>query len=450
MKCIACGAEIEFNVEKQKLCCEYCRSEFDPKEYEKLSKEAKKQTIETNLYTCTNCGAELMTYDDTAITFCCYCKSSMVLHDKVYQENTPKYVVPFKVTKEECIKLYKKKIDKMLFAPKYMKDNVEIQQFRGIYMPFAVYNLTRHGDQSNKGSKYWKRVGDYDYYKDYEIKSNIDFDVDGLTYDVSSNFSDTFSQSIVPYNLKEAEPFDVKYMSGFYADAKDVKEDTYEKDAKQAIKRLATKKMKTIKEHTKYGCSNPKIDAYVKEVNIAYLPVYFLSIKNKKNDTLNYAVINGQTGKVSIELPIDFKKYILASLMCSIVTFIIVNSMFSMSPTTLLLASIGASLISIIISLVLARDLRKHESFENDAGYKQIHKINTKKEKTKVGLLIACIVLCILVLLFNPIYDSIYYFVSSISLLVVLFRFKKIVDKFNELTSRKLSQLQKRGGDKNE
>lgn len=45
MKCIACGAEIEFSPKNKKLKCSYCGSEFDAKEYREQMTTAKKKQM---------------------------------------------------------------------------------------------------------------------------------------------------------------------------------------------------------------------------------------------------------------------------------------------------------------------------------------------------------------------------------------------------------------------
>ena len=65
-----------------------------------------------------------MTFDDTAVTFCSYCGSQAMLESRMMKQNKPDYIIPFKVTKEQCITNYKKKLAKALFAPSYMKNDI--------------------------------------------------------------------------------------------------------------------------------------------------------------------------------------------------------------------------------------------------------------------------------------------------------------------------------------
>ena len=161
IKCPNCTGELKFNVKDKVVKCEYCGSTFDPKELnakvkmageEKKKKEEKakeKETIEGNSFTCSQCGAVLMTFDETAITFCSYCGSQAMIESKMMKQNKPDFIIPFKKTKEECIENYKKKVSKALFAPKSMKSDTIVEKFRGIYMPYGIHklNITKMADQ---------------------------------------------------------------------------------------------------------------------------------------------------------------------------------------------------------------------------------------------------------------------------------------------------------------
>jgi len=130
IKCPNCTAELNYDVKQSKVTCEYCGSTFDPKtakiEVKKAEeKEIKKEEIKTKTetkeeekkqekdvvgtyegksYSCSQCGATLLTFDETAITFCSYCGSQAMIEEKMIKRNNPKYIIPFKKTKEECIK----------------------------------------------------------------------------------------------------------------------------------------------------------------------------------------------------------------------------------------------------------------------------------------------------------------------------------------------------------
>lgn len=476
MKCIACGAEIEFSPKDKKLKCSYCGSEFDAKEYRKQMTAAKKidefasttgEKIETKAYSCKQCGAKLLTFDDTAITFCSYCGSSNVIEDEIYKGEAPEYVIPFKITKEQCEQIYKKEIKKHIFAPKEMLDDVVIKKFRGIYMPYGVYKATHSGETVNNGEKYSHHSCDYDYYDQYRIVANIEAECEGMSYDLSSNFYDKFSQAIAPFNFKEAEKFNINYLSGYYADSRDVKKDIYEIDALSTISQYTTQELLKIKAFRNYGCKKPSINYNIEDKKIAYYPVYFLAIRNKKNDAVNYAVINGQTGKIAVELPVDMKKYLIFTLILSIPIFLVLVSIFTITPMILLIITALLALINIFIISSQRSKIKGRETHSDDKGYKEVQKNNkpSKKEEMKdekvkvkekkkipIGTICSVIsfVLPILIIIKNPISDIYYYVTGIVSLCLLIVSFKKIIMQHNEITSRKLSQIGIRGGDESE
>ena len=474
MKCIACGAEITFSPSDRVLKCSYCGSQFEASDYlqkiraAKETQEIKEEVIGpqivTKSYICTQCGAKLLTFDDTAITFCSYCDSSNIIESELYKGEAPEYVIPFKITREECEKIYKKEIRKHILAPREMMDDVVIKKFRGIYMPYGVYKAVHSGEATNFGEKYSHRMGNYVYYNQYNIRSTVEAEYEGMAYDLSSSFYDKFAQAIGPFDFREAETFNINYLSGFYADSRDVKKDVYEMDAKQIIGPDTQKELLKHKVFRKYGCAYPTLKYDIQDKKIAYYPVYFLAVRNKKNDAVNYAVINGQTGKIALELPIDFKKYLVFTLLISIPIFILLNLFLSLTPKTMLVVSIIFSIINIYFALKQSDRLQRHVVHEGDKGFNSVLKEKETngrviregeddymRNKFKILILnIISTIICVATFIINPISDLYFYFAAIVSLVMILLSFKDIIGQFNMLTSRRLSPIGIRGGDESE
>lgn len=463
IKCPGCGGEVKFNAITQKVKCDYCGTEYEPSEVKEkvdVSGEQKKSSdekYEGKAYTCSQCGATLMTFDDTAITFCSYCGSQAMLEDKMMEQNNPDFVIPFKKTKEQCIEAYKNKVSKFLFAPDYMKSDITVEKFRGIYMPYAIYNLTKKGNVSNTGSTYARRRGDYVYYNDYNITSDIDALYEGVSCDLVSKFYDNYSTAI-PFNYKEAVEFNPAYLTGYYADSLDVDANVYDDDVKQLIQPDITKRLKQNKQFSKYGCSSPKIDYLDSSKKIGMFPTYFLAIRDKKNESIHYGVVNGQTGEVAADLPISFGKYILASIVLSIIIFLIINSFLILTPTKVGFFSIVVAIISTIFSKSQLKKLNSKASHEDDKGYINAHeekKTSDKKEKAVKGFKylykeILAIIIPMLPIILNAVNDYYYYIASIISLILIVLSFYDLVKEHNLLVSNKLPQLEKRGGEEDE
>ncbi|MBQ3306587.1 MAG: hypothetical protein IJG68_00180 [Bacilli bacterium] len=460
IKCPNCTGELDFNVKDKEIKCSYCGSTFKPSELKaKVKMSGEKKTVEEKngqffegkSYTCSQCGAVLMTFDETAITFCSYCGSQAMIESKMMKQNNPDFIIPFQVDKEKCIENYKKKISRSLFVPAYMKKDTVVEKFRGIFIPYCIYTLEYHGNTSNNGSKFTHSSGNYDYYDDYAIKVYVDAKYEGVSYDLISKYYDKFSYAI-PYNTKEKLDFNPNYLVGFYADTRDVPEAAYDSEAREVSRGDANKKLRKVREYSKYGCHSPVVGLDVTERKIGMFPVYFLAIRDKANKNVSYAVVNGQTGEVAADIPIDFKKYIIFSLILSIAVFLGIDYMFVLTPNGVCILTILFAIISLIFNIIQINKISDRATHASDIGYTVANKINKrKKEKINSGPYIwkpiISMIIPLFVLFAGIIDDEILYGAALIGLAFVVLSFKDLVKEHNILVSNKLPQLEKRGGD---
>jgi hypothetical protein len=61
-------------------------------------------------------------------------------------------------------------------------------------MPYEIYDIESHDNFEATGEKYSHRAGDYIIYNVYKITGKLDANYDGLSYDLSSSYSDDVSQ----------------------------------------------------------------------------------------------------------------------------------------------------------------------------------------------------------------------------------------------------------------
>ena len=392
-KCPHCGAEVQYSPKDHLVVCDYCGSKIKVSELLKEYKKAKKVKKEEDnspkfqgmAYNCSQCGATLLSFDETTVTFCCYCGSQNVLEDKLIEQTAPDFIIPFSKTKEECIENYKKIIRLSLFCPNYMKSDIVLKKFRGIYMPYGIYNLGFSGECVNHGEKYSHRSGNYDYYDKYDLKANVQSTYNGISYDLLSKFYDDYSQAI-PFNYKGAVPFNPNYLPGFYADCKDVDSSVYLNDALKIAETDSVRFLKKDSTFSHYNCYSPKVLYGVEEKKTGLFPVYFASIVDRDQKHIHYAIINGQTGMVAADIPVDFKKYILFSFVFAIPIFFLMNSYFTISPTTINFLTIFIAIIGMIIFFFQYNSCIERESHINDKGYSSLLSNSQKKEiQKKIG-----------------------------------------------------------------
>ena len=91
-KCPNCGGELKFDPESQSYHCEYCLSDFSQDAVEQLEpdrgqeQQGQEQPGAAVVYSCPSCGAQIVTEETTAATFCYDCHNPVVLSGRVEGE----------------------------------------------------------------------------------------------------------------------------------------------------------------------------------------------------------------------------------------------------------------------------------------------------------------------------------------------------------------------------
>ncbi|MBQ8518523.1 MAG: hypothetical protein IJ455_02810 [Agathobacter sp.] len=431
--CPNCGGNLKFDIRTQNLGCEHCQTQMDVYSFEDKEPNAPSQSeYDVTVFTCPQCGGEILSTDTSAAEFCSFCGASTILYSRLTKEKRPNYIIPFQKTKEDCKQAYSEMMKKAIFAPDALKNPKYIDGFRGIYMPYWAFYMTQEGEFTLNGSKS-KRRGDYIYTDHYELKGEIDAYYKGLSYDASSSFDDNISEKIAPYDVKGMKTFTPAFLSGFYADTADVDASTYETDAENIAN---SNSIGAIYQEFSGVDVEPlltpsALNTQTKAIDSAMFPVWFMSYRNAGR--VAYATVNGQTGKVVTDLPIDVKKYVKGSLLLALPIFLLLNLLFTITPSTLLIVVAILAIISIIIYSTEIAAIKKKEALQT--------------KKSALFSSIFAIVLCAIVGILQPANDIFYYGAVIASLLAIFYSFKDIIEYYNILATRRLPQFDRTGGD---
>ena len=345
-KCPKCGSnDVKFQPENYYCYCEYCGSKIEIESFETQNEIPQipqkqvfqKQDVEYDEYTCSSCGAKLITDENTVMTFCVYCGSQQVLKEKMEGSFMPKGIIPFKVSKEEFIKIYKAYLENKSYRDEF-RNEIEIVELKGVYIPAYIYEM--EVDVYDRGNFVYK-YDDSRVEKPYEMK--FQFEVISIQ-DASSYYDDELIAAIEPFDLTEIVEYQPGFLSGFLADRGNLTSMVMSKKPEERVKKAIVKEILTrlnkhffgkwieeMKEH-KITTYYKKNGSYVKEVqkygdfiddfnrgtlegggiciNIknqrnqyVLLPVWFVTTmyKGKKY----WIAVNGQTAKVDSLLPPD-------------------------------------------------------------------------------------------------------------------------------------------------
>ena len=363
-RCPHCSAGMRYDISEKNMKCDYCGYRCDVDRHLQKQEEAARDDYEVTLFSCPQCGGQIRSTDNAAADFCSYCGASVVLEGKLVNEKKPAYIIPFSRTKEECKEVFKRCTKKVWCMPGAYKNPEKLEKFTGIYMPYWVYEVSQHAEPLLKCRR---TVGNYTefLYLDFEIDQRYKW----IPYDAASGFSDDLSNMIGDYESKEIEEFSGAYLSGFYADSPDVKEETYMEDAALVscdMTIAAVKKKYKNFDFEKVADPISTFNAKVENVKMALFPVWFLTWRDK--DRVSYAVINGQTLKAAADLPVSFSKFLIFSLLFAVPFAVLFFFIPSITPPVTLWVFLLVGMRAILQNNSIAKAYISRESYLTDKG----------------------------------------------------------------------------------
>ena len=299
------------------------------------------ETMEGNIYTCTSCGAELFINGVETATYCAYCGQPTVVFNRVSEELRPESIIPFSIQKEQAVAVIRERLSHGFFVPKAIK-NFEVEKVRGIYIPYFLFDAYYYDYQKLKGTvKYEESSRTENFIREAECEFR------NLTCDASRMLNDETSQRLEPYDLNALRPFEIGYLSGFYADRYDMNEKTLKNVVRVRCKELFDKEMMMdlMAENPKIISSHPKFQ--LRKARYVLLPAWFMTFRYK-NEAYTI-LVNGQTGKVVGAVPFTKDKLaivfvaiaVAATLLFSFLGMILFNE-YTLSEIRLLLIALMA------------------------------------------------------------------------------------------------------------
>lgn len=329
-KCPSCAAPLKFDGEKQNMNCDSCGNNFSTEllqeydeilnnkddlkaKWENYRSESINDVDNMNIYSCTSCGAEIVGDETTAATHCLYCNSPAIITNKLSGMYRPDYVIPFKTGKPDAKAAILKLCKGKLLLPKGFKDENHIEEIKGIYVPFWLFDCGIYANIDFRATHVtsW-HDSKYNYTKTnyYAIKREGNLDFTKVPVDGSEKIDNKYMESIEPFNYDEAVDFQTAYLSGYLANKYDVDSEDCKERANQRIKNSTISVFKDTIDKMRYTTitpNNTNVQIDHGKIHYALFPVWMLNTKYK--DKVYTFIMNGQTGKFIGELPVSMKKF---------------------------------------------------------------------------------------------------------------------------------------------
>ena len=326
--CPCCGGPLKFSGESGRLECASCRNSFEPEALEMMNQAESGEEIsfadtaerfsagepDVRAYLCKNCGAELMAEETTTATECPYCGSPTILPDRIEGGVKPEKVVPFVVTKEQAQKQFEDYFKgKRLLPNVFLNSRNRISEMRRLYVPYWLFACDAQADVVyDAEKKRTERRGEWEITRTahYAVRRRGGMRFENIPVDGSVKLEDKLTESLEPYDLSAAIPFRSAVLAGAMADHADAKSDQCEKRAVERVEHSVTQTMReTVKGYTSVTERSRSIRTKNGRAVPALLPVWLI-ITEKEGKTYTFA-INGQTGRLTCDVPADKKKSLL-------------------------------------------------------------------------------------------------------------------------------------------
>ncbi len=333
-KCPCCDGAIAFDSKLQKMKCPFCDTEFEMETLVSYDNELKNEPEEDmswestggaewkdgetdglRSYVCKSCGGEIVGDENTAATSCPFCGNPVVMMGQFSGNLKPDYVIPFKVDKKAAKETLKNHYGGKKLLPKVFKDQNHIDEIKGIYVPFWLFDADTNADIRYKATRVrtWND-NNYNYTETnvYLVSRSGELKFERVPVDGSSNMDDALMESLEPFDFGDAVDFQTAYLAGYLADKYDVDSDqSKERANKRIIKSTEDVFADTVQGYTTVNAEASSIRLQNGKAKYALYPVWLLNT-NWNGEKYTFAM-NGQTGKFVGNMPVDkglYKKYL--------------------------------------------------------------------------------------------------------------------------------------------
>jgi len=319
--CPCCGAPLAYDAANKNLKCASCGNSYELEAMEAMNPAESAGGVQFDLpqetfsdseaaqmqaYICKGCGAELMTDDTTTATECPYCGSPTILPDRIEGSVKPEMVIPFTVTKEQAQKQFEEYFHGKILLPNIFKNSRNrITEMRKLYVPYWLFDCDAQGNiVYDAEKKSISRQGDYEIenIEHYIVRRAGSMSFESIPVDGSEKLDNKITESLEPYDLSAAVPFQPAVLAGAMADHADVDAAACEGRAVERVENsMASELRNTVKGYSIVRERSKNIFAEGGKVTPVLMPVWLITTE-KEGKTYTFA-INGQTGKLTCDVP---------------------------------------------------------------------------------------------------------------------------------------------------
>lgn len=338
IKCSGCGANLTFRPGTATLDCQACgaknkievaHTHIEEIDFDKFLREnhPEESLHEINLVNCVNCGASTTLKPDVSSDTCPFCATPLIVKNASSTKLVkPKYVLPFKIERKTAADDYIKWLDGLWFAPNDLKQHAQqtTEKLVGVYLPFWTYDSDTTTDYTGERGTYYYVTETYRNSKGEEetrevqriswasASGNVSNNFDDVLVCASTSLPEKLSAALAPWDLKDLNGFDERFLSGF-------KTESYRIDLRTGFETAKTYMRGAIENTVKNDIGGDQ--QRISSLNTKYNDVTFKHIllpvwisAYRYNNKVYHFMVNARSGLVQGERPYSAVKIALAVL----------------------------------------------------------------------------------------------------------------------------------------
>jgi DNA-directed RNA polymerase subunit RPC12/RpoP len=328
-KCPKCGAFTAYAIDQAGLACEHCGyqeqilADVVGKEAEKFDFSLENLTRASHGWgeerkdlRCMSCGAEINLPPESMATTCAFCGSNKVVQASANQDQLrPKYLIPFKIDPHKCQQIARNWLGESWMVPKELKNFAALDSFTAIYLPYWTFHaITDASWQAEVGHRVSEQYYDASS-KSWKTRTkivwrwesgNAGLQIDDLLIAGTERVSARHLGNVNEFDLSAIVAYAPVFLAGMQAKG-------YDRPLESAWENARG----VMREKTKDACIRQASTSMVRNFSMKLdfsdeswryllLPVYLAAYQF--TGKTYHAIVNGQTGDISGQRPVDWKK----------------------------------------------------------------------------------------------------------------------------------------------
>lgn len=330
--CPQCDATTAYSAANGGLTCTHCGYFETPTQevvgkaatefeftVETVTRAAHGWGIERKELSCNRCGVRTTLSTDMLTHTCPFCGSNQVVQVKAPQDVLrPRFLVPFKMTDDDCRRITAKWLQTSWIVPQNLQQLGRTTEFTPIYIPFWTFDAqasaywraevahTKQKTVWSNGRRTTRTVTEWRW-----ESGNVELFHDDLLVNGSNQISKVLLQRMRGYNLQELVPYDASYLAGLQAQAYDIGLDEAWELGRAAMRQRTKTACRAQASSQRMRNFSMSLDFSKETWRYILLPLYLATYAY--GDKRYQVMINGESGTIAGQRPVDWRKVILAT-----------------------------------------------------------------------------------------------------------------------------------------